>query len=100
MYLNKTSGDLYYKTTESNINVFQLNFDNVDIDSIDEVVNNFTVVLGANGKSMVGYANNTTTNLAPNAWTKLMKIDLGSGSNFDTIALANVIIFYRWNNYL
>ena len=88
LYLNKNNGDLYCKTTENNINVFQLNFDNVNISSISVNLTNFNVVLGANGKSMVGYATNTATNLAPNAWTKLLKITLASG-NFDTIALAN-----------
>ncbi len=86
LYLNKITGDLYYKTTESNINVFQLNFDNVNITSISEILTDFNVVLGANGKSMVGYANNTTTNLTPNAWTKLLKITSG---NLNNIALAN-----------
>jgi len=86
LYLNKITGDLYYKTTESNINVFQLNFDNVNITSISEILTDFNVVLGGNGKSMVGYANNTTTNLAQNAWTKLLKITSG---NLNNIALAN-----------
>ena len=89
LYLNKNTSDLWCKTAESNINVFQLNFIDVNITSISDVLTDFNVLLGANGKSMVGYATNTATNLAPNAWAKLMKIDLGSGSNFDTIALAN-----------
>lgn len=86
LYLNKTTGDLYYKTTESNINVFQLNFENVNITNVINILANFNVVLGANGKSMVGYANNPTTNLTKGSWTKLMTIN---SDDLNNIALAN-----------